>query len=37
LIYTGTPEGVGAVIPGDKIHGHVKGVAEVELSIAKPE
>ena len=37
LIYTGTPEGVGAVIPGDKIHGHVQGVAEVELSIAKPE
>jgi fumarylpyruvate hydrolase len=33
LIYTGTPEGVGAVLPGDKITGRVDGVAEVALTI----
>jgi fumarylpyruvate hydrolase len=37
LIYTGTPEGVGAVVPGDKITGRVAGVAEVELSIGVAE
>jgi fumarylpyruvate hydrolase len=33
IIYTGTPEGVGAVVPGDKITGRVAGVAELSLSI----
>jgi fumarylpyruvate hydrolase len=33
LIYTGTPEGVGAVVTGDKITGHVEGVAELSLTI----
>lgn len=33
LIYTGTPEGVGAVVPGDRITGRVEGVAEVALQI----
>jgi fumarylpyruvate hydrolase len=33
LIYTGTPEGVGAVVSGDKITGRVAGVAEVTLKI----
>ena len=33
LIYTGTPEGVGAVLPGDKITGQVEGVAEIALTI----
>ena len=33
LIYTGTPEGVGAVVPGDRITGRVEGVAEVALDI----
>ncbi len=37
LIYTGTPEGVGAVVPGDKITGRVAGVAEVALSIGAAE
>ena len=37
LIYTGTPEGVGAVVPGDKITGRVEGVAEVSLNIAASE
>jgi fumarylpyruvate hydrolase len=33
LIYTGTPEGVNAVVPGDKITGRVAGVADVELTV----
>jgi fumarylpyruvate hydrolase len=37
LIYTGTPEGVNAVVPGDKITGRVAGVAEIALNIGQPE
>ncbi|PKO57564.1 MAG: fumarylacetoacetase, partial [Betaproteobacteria bacterium HGW-Betaproteobacteria-19] len=37
LIYTGTPEGVGAVKPGDHITGHVDGVADIALTIGQPE
>lgn len=37
LIYTGTPEGVGAVVPGDKITGHVAGVGEVALTVGQAE
>ncbi len=37
LIYTGTPEGVGAVVAGDKITGHVEGVGEVTLTIGAAE
>ena len=37
LIYTGTPEGVGAVQPGDHITGRVEGVAEVSLHIGPAE
>jgi fumarylpyruvate hydrolase len=33
LIYTGTPEGVGAVVTGDTITGRVEGVAELSLTI----
>jgi len=33
LIYTGTPEGVGPVVPGDVLHGRVEGVAEVRLTL----
>lgn len=33
LIYTGTPEGVGPVVPGDRITGYVAGIADIELSI----
>lgn len=33
LIYTGTPEGVGAVVRGDYLHGFIEGVAEIELWI----
>lgn len=37
LIYTGTPEGVGPVVAGDKITGRVAGVAEVALTVGSPE
>jgi fumarylpyruvate hydrolase len=37
LIYTGTPEGVGAVVAGDKITGHVAGVGAIELTIGAAE
>ena len=33
LIYTGTPDGVGPVRPGDRIAGSVAGVGEIELGI----
>ncbi len=33
LIFTGTPEGVGAVVPGDRITGHIDGVGEISLSV----
>jgi len=33
IIYTGTPEGVGAVLPGDTLTGRVAGVAELSLRI----
>lgn len=36
LIYTGTPEGVGAVVPGDRITGFVEGVGEVALTVGAP-
>lgn len=34
LIYTGTPEGVGAVKSGDKLQGSIAGVGEIALQIA---
>jgi fumarylpyruvate hydrolase len=37
LIYTGTPEGVGAVVSGDGITGRVEGVAEVALTVGAPD
>ena len=37
LIYTGTPDGVGAVRPGDHITGHIEGIGEVSLDIGQPE
>jgi fumarylpyruvate hydrolase len=35
LVFTGTPEGVGAVVPGDRIDGHIEGVGEIRLQIAE--
>ena len=37
LIYTGTPEGVGAVLPGDRIAGSVEGVGSVALTVGAAE
>jgi fumarylpyruvate hydrolase len=37
LIYTGTPEGVGAVVPGDELRGRVEGVGSVTLTIGPAE
>lgn len=34
LIYTGTPDGVGPVNPGDEIHGEIEGVGDVKLRIS---
>ncbi|TKB76180.1 MAG: fumarylacetoacetate hydrolase family protein, partial [Mesorhizobium sp.] len=36
LIFTGTPAGVGAVGPGEKITGGVDGIGEIELTIGQP-
>jgi fumarylpyruvate hydrolase len=33
LIFTGTPEGVGPVVPGDRITGRIDGVGEIALTI----
>ena len=37
LIYTGTPEGVGPVVAGDRIDGHVEGVGVIVLNIGPAE
>ncbi len=37
LLYTGTPEGVGAVGPGDRLTGRIENVGEVALAIGAAE
>lgn len=37
LIYTGTPEGVGPVVPGDRIDGLIEGLGTISLFIEKPD
>src|SRR3989442_5299076 len=37
LIYTGTPEGVGPVVAGDRIDGRVEGVGEIVLHVGPAE
>jgi len=37
LIYTGTPEGVGPVLPGDQLQGAIAGVATLALTIGASE
>jgi fumarylpyruvate hydrolase len=37
LIYTGTPDGVGAVGPGDHLVGRVEGIGTVELTVGPAE
>jgi fumarylpyruvate hydrolase len=36
LIFTGTPEGVGQVQPGDRLNGRIDGVGEIQLQIGSP-
>lgn len=36
LIFTGTPEGVGALAPGDELRGAVEGVGQVSLALGDP-
>jgi fumarylpyruvate hydrolase len=33
LIFTGTPEGVAAVVPGDRLEGHVSGLSSLSIQI----
>jgi fumarylpyruvate hydrolase len=37
LIYTGTPAGVGPVVPGDLIEAHIDGLPPLTITIAPPE
>mgnify|MGYP003444196224 CR=1 FL=1 len=37
LIFTGTPEGVGAVVAGDFIEGHIEGVGKISLRVGPAE
>jgi fumarylpyruvate hydrolase len=37
LVFTGTPEGVGALQPGDRIEGRVEGVGAITLAIGPAE
>ena len=37
LIFTGTPEGVGPVKPGDRLEGKIEGVGEIALRIGPAE
>jgi fumarylpyruvate hydrolase len=37
LIFTGTPDGVGPVLPGDRIDGRIEGVGKITLHIAAAE
>ena len=36
LIYTGTPEGVGPVKPGDRLEGSIEGVGTIALQLSEP-
>jgi fumarylpyruvate hydrolase len=37
LIFTGTPEGVGPVVAGDRIEGRIEGVGEIALNVGAAE
>jgi fumarylpyruvate hydrolase len=37
LIYTGTPEGVGPVAPGDVLEGVIDGIGTLSLTMARAE
>ena len=33
LVYSGTPDGVAAVVKGDRLHGHVDGLTDLSITI----
>lgn len=35
LIFTGTPEGVGPIVPGDVVEGHIDGLGEINMTVKK--
>jgi fumarylpyruvate hydrolase len=37
LVYTGTPEGVGPVNPGDRLEGSIEGVGTIALHVSEPD
>ena len=37
LIFTGTPEGVGPLKPGDRLEGRIEGIGAIALTIGSPE
>jgi fumarylpyruvate hydrolase len=37
LVFTGTPEGVGAVVAGDRLEGSIEGVGPISLAIGEPD
>jgi fumarylpyruvate hydrolase len=37
LIFTGTPAGVGAIVPGDEISGGIAGVGQFSFTLGQPE
>jgi fumarylpyruvate hydrolase len=37
LIYTGTPAGVGPVVPGNVLRGEIEGLAPLDLTIGAKE
>jgi fumarylpyruvate hydrolase len=37
LVFTGTPEGVGAVVAGDRLEGSIEGVGRIALTVGAPD
>ena len=37
LIFTGTPEGVSPLQPGDRLDGSIEGIGEIALHVGRPE
>lgn len=35
LIFTGTPEGVGAIVAGDHVRGHIEGLGEINIKVVE--
>jgi fumarylpyruvate hydrolase len=37
IIMTGTPAGVGAIVPGDRVTGGIDGLGEISISVSQPK